>query len=333
MIAKIFSFVKVSESSMIASVRIARFVSEVLNIPVCWDETIAEEPLDVLLIVNGAYAFSGNKLLAALGSAIENAGRVVWIQNDYTIIPPKCDSGAESPFRKAFRNRYDAKKPPPDYWTTVMDMSRPGVAKSGHRIGEQSHYINWNALTMEAAFKPKPFAQRISPEYMIYYGAYRKDREKYFERYFGSPMIPTLISCPTNKFRDEFDHPLITHESKLVDLYTYLGEFGLGLYLEDRLSHNAFHSPGNRFYEMLSAGLPMVFQPEAMRMMEKAGYDLQDWIIWNSGDAPKLLEQQEKIALDQRDVWWQKACGERELLPMLVDTYWSQLLEATRFSA
>ncbi len=49
--SKIFSFVKLSENSIVASVHLTRFISNTLDLSVCWDETIAEESLDVLIIV------------------------------------------------------------------------------------------------------------------------------------------------------------------------------------------------------------------------------------------------------------------------------------------
>jgi hypothetical protein len=315
--AKIFSFVKVQDSSMIASVRIARFVGDTLSLPICWDESIQDEPLDVLVIVNGAYAFSGSSLLEALGRAIREAKRVVWIQNDYTIIPPKDLSGAESPFRKAFRDRYEAKSARVDYWTTCEVMSVPGVSQSGHFIGADSFYINWNCLTTE--IRPvKPFADRVLDGMLLYYGSYRKERVPYFHRYFTNPSVDILLSSPTKKFEENFSRPRITHETKLAELYAFLGECGLGLYLEDKKSHTEFHSPANRFYEMLSAGLPIVFQPEAIRMMKKAGYDIEDWMVWDAAGVATKMEMRAQIVAQQREKWMYLVMREREDLGLRV---------------
>jgi hypothetical protein len=322
--AKIFSFVKVSESSIIASVRIARFVSETLGIPICWDASIREgECLDVLIIINGAYAFSGSEVLESLGEAIQTSKLVVWVQNDYTIIPPKDESGAESPFRKAFRLRAEWGLHPVIYWTTCKDMARPGVAKSGHRIGDYSGYINWNSLTMEP-FKAKPMGDRVAANSLIYYGAYRKDRAKYFDRYFKSPLVDTVISCPTKKFEAQYVGLLhLQFETKLVNLYDYISEFGMGLYLEDKKSHVEFHSPANRFYEMLSVGLPIAFQPESQRMMEKAGYDISDWILWNSAEAPQMMERKQEIMDAQYQAWYPQAMNEKDALTTRLKELWS----------
>lgn len=322
--SKIFSFVKITDDSIVASVRIARFLSQTLGIPLTWDASIADEPLDVLMIVNGAYAFAGNELLASLGEAIKSAERVLWIQNDYTVIPPKDEGGAESPFRKAFRIRHDNSMAATDYWTTVEPMSHPGhVSSTGYRLGRGSKYVNWNVLTTEDLPR-KPFRDRSCPDRVLYYGSFRKDREKYFERYFRAPMIPMLFSCPTKKAEETFTSLMVLHETKLLDLYGYLEEFGAGLYLEDRKSHVEFHSPANRFYEMLSAHLPIIFQPESQRMMSRAGYEVGDYTIWSDHEQQReLYDRRELIGREQRSVWWEKVIAERLSLPDRVRQIWT----------
>ncbi len=172
--AKIFSFIPVRENSMIASNRIARFVSETLDLEICWDESIADEALDVLVIINGAFGFAGTALLEAVARPILAATRIVWIQNDYSIIPPKHTGRAESPFRKVFRTRHDRGKHPVDYWSTVKMMTTHGLTKSNHIAGQGSLYVNWNALTMRTVGPDRD----VQHEDLVYYGAYRKDREK-----------------------------------------------------------------------------------------------------------------------------------------------------------
>lgn len=296
--AKMFSFVKLSENSMVASVRIARWLSEYLAVPVVDDSSITEgKPLDTLIIVNGAYGFS--KHLAPLGQAIENAARVVWVQNDYTIIPPRDDGNAESPFRKAFVNRKSRGLKPTMFWSTCDKWaSRPG-----------STYVNWNMLSFDEKYDPKVIAKRrkLSRENLFYYGSYRdgsgkSSRVPLFERYFREPAIETLISSPSDKFENRF--PKCEHVGTIMeDFYGCLGVHGLGLYIEDRKSSEEFHSPANRFYEMLSAGLPMVFQPECGTMLRQAGFNPEPWQVRNSRDIDKMMKMRESIGDVQRNTW------------------------------
>lgn len=335
--AKIFSFVKVTKDSMVASTRIARFIGDTLNIPICWDESVSAEQLDVLIIVGGAYAFAGNEILAALAVVIETTPRVVWAQNDYTVIPPKDESGAVSPFRVAFRNRRERGLAPVDYWTTVETMSTPGRhvtdrTGKGWRCGHGSFWINWNALTFDDSslldMKCKTYEDML-----LYYGSFRKDRERYFSRYFMSPTVKTMISSPSKKFEEKYI--ACEHDDKISDtswgsafgFRYYLSMFGLGLYVEDVKSHIEFHSPANRFYEMLSAGLPMVFQPECQSMLLKAGYDVgSSFLARSAQDIADMMQERDDIARRQRDMWWEKAKAEHDSLTPKLVQMWEQYL-------
>lgn len=316
--AKIFSFVKCPPTSIIASVRIARMLSDELQLPIVTDESVADESLDALIVVNGAYAFCS--CLPALGEAIFSASRVVWVQNDYTIIPPRIEGDAQSPFRKAFVDREKQAKPRTDFWTTCekLQSATPG-----------SQYVNWNCLTLDSAGGAIVAERREDAgSTLLYYGSYRANRRREFARFFTEPKIETVISSPSPKFSQEFKHRLIRHETKIEgDLYAYIGRHGLGLYLEDRLSHSEFHSPANRFYEMLSAGLPMVFQPECGTMMRRGGYDPTPYQVSKPLDVARMMDKREKIGAEQRREWLVKARAERRELPKRVQAAWAKLTD------
>ncbi len=298
--AAIFSFVKISETSMVASVRIARFIAERYHLPIHTDENLLGPHLDLLIVVNGAYGFS--KHLATLATAVKRARRVVWVQNDFTIIPPKDDSLGVSPFRAAFRERREMGKPHMDFWTTCEDWSS---------FTPLSRYVNWNALTFDENYDPKVIAKRRknTSDFLLYYGSYRhasgkSSRLRYFDRYFADPQVPTTISSPAKQFREKYTSSKITHMGVFdLDFFNMLGTAGLGLYIEDRMSHERFHSPANRFYEMLSAGLPMVFQPEAESMMKRAGYDISNYTASSASAVKRLMARREEIGELQRKEW------------------------------
>jgi len=327
--AIIFSFVKVTPDSMVASTRIATFISKLLEIEICWDTSVAEEKRDVLIIIGGAFGFAGSDILAALGKAVEETGRVIWVQNDYTVIPPKDESGAESPFRAAFRNRAQRSLSAVDYWTTVTAMTTPGTTK-GWRIGQGSFYINWNALTFDidaAERTPPDWFNRARGDSLLYYGSYRKDRVKYFNRYFSTPQVKCVLSSPTRKFESGPSNELVSYEPKIpIRMSTYLAMHGLGLYIEDVKSHAEFHSPANRFYEMLSAGLPMVFQPEATRMMGRAGYDIDPFVVYNNEDVKTMMDRRGHTLEAQRLLWLERARTEYESLAPMVAQNWEKYL-------
>jgi hypothetical protein len=286
---KIFCFSKPVEHSTVASNRIAHFLARTTEIDLCWDSGIAAQPLDLLFIVNGAYAFCN--CLPAIGKAVEQARRVVWVQNDYTIVPPKSVSKAGSPFRAAFVHRATKKLAPVDYWTTVGKNAA---------LTPNSAYINWNSLTYE------PIPIKIDPikrGVLFYYGAFRKGREKAFDRYFTNPPVATMVSSTSNKFFNKYPNLYTVEGIERERFYPFLAEFGAGLYLEDEKSHVEFHSPANRFYEMLSAGLPILFQPEAEAMMLKAGIDIKESILYSPEAARDMLRYRDDMARVQRERW------------------------------
>ena len=297
--AAIFSFVKVSDNSMVASVRIARYISEQLKIPIISDDGVAA-PWDLLIIVNGAYGFS--KHLAALATAVRESSRIVWVQNDYTIIPPKIESQGVSPFRAAFRERHEMKLPHMDFWTTC---------ERWQKFTPQSKYVNWNCLTIDPEADEKVIRARRkkSDQSLLYYGSFRggggrSSRERYFDRYFTNPETLTVISSPAKQFREKYTHDRIAHVDAIREnFYETLGRHGLGLYIEDRMSHDEFHSPANRFYEMLSAGLPMVFAPECGTMLRKAGFDPTPYQVEKPRDIKRMMENREDIRRTQWKEW------------------------------
>lgn len=260
----VWAFSKPTPESTVASGRIATFIAETLKLQLVWDNGWSwPNPIniDTLIIVNGAFAFC--KHLETLAWLVGKAERIVWVQNDYAIKPPGTESAAESPFRKAFRTRAQANKRGVDWWTTCW----PNAAAT-----KVSAYINWNALTYE----PMPFRNEKKVPALFYYGAWRPQREAYFNRYFDPPKIDTVASSTSDKF-SRFAKLGSGGTFTLVDpvarslFYETLSKYALGLYIEDVKSHGGDHSPANRFYEMLSAGLPMVFQPEALPGLHRAG--------------------------------------------------------------
>lgn len=300
--AVMFSFLKNHPGSIIPSQRIARLVAERLKLKIYWDEPIQEKRIDVLFIVNGAYAFSES--LQALGEAVLRAGRIVWIQNDYTIIPPINDGKAETPFRRAFVERRERGKSHLEYWTTCEKESR---------LTPLSSYVNWNALTW-APRNPSwiKAKRREGHKDLLYYGSYRhasghSSREKYFDRYLSidDKSMPISISSPgrgdkpNEKFVTRFPHA--THTGKIKgDFHEEIASHGSGLYIEDQRSHREFHSPANRLYEMASVGLPMIFQIESIAMLKKAGMDFSEWMALTSEKVLELHKDRHAIHIDQQ---------------------------------
>lgn len=284
----VFNFSKPSITGTIASNRIAHFLAKTVNAPLIWDESIDNGKLDVLFLINGSFQFC--KCLAAISSAILKADRIVWIQNDYNILPPKSVSNAESNFRKAFVTRRLKGKPDMIFWSTVRATA--------------DEYINWNSLTYE----PLPSNERAmlrkkASKDLLYYGAFRQNRAALFDRYFTDCPVPVTISSGADGFAKYASSAQIIPAIPRAEFYHVLASHGLGLYVEDKKSSIEFHSPANRFYEMLSAGLPMIFQPEAVQMMQVAGFDVTPYVIHTLQDIARFMRKRDDIAHAQRAEW------------------------------
>lgn len=289
----LFTFTKADPNSMVVSNQIARFVSQELGLTLFDDEKITDEKHKNLIIIGGMTTFS--KHLASAGKAIYDAERVIMIQNDYSIPVPPPHSVGDTPYRKGIGDRHREGRRPMDFWTTCEKWSQKTP---------DSRYINWNSMTYF------PLDQLVVDnirkdvdDNIFYYGAYRVGRKKYFDRFFSDPIVETIISCPNDKFKEVY--PNVLHDARIPsgNFFEHLTTYGMGLYLEDTKSHTEFHSPANRFYEMLSAQLPMCFQAESWKMMKQAGFDIKKYIVKDSSDIKELMKHREEIRQEQHELW------------------------------
>lgn len=296
--------------STIASARVARFIVETLPDMILVDTehrakqaliNVAEFGLDKLIIVNGPMAFCD--FLEPLARLVDEAKQVIWCQQDYTINPPAAESKAESPFRKAFAD----KKLRPVYWTTVEKNVKT----------ELDSYVNWNQLTWDLQELPELSDEPI----LFYYGAFREKRLDSFNKWFKDAPYQVHVSTTTlrgKKFK------AIDENIKIVPPFTSLDDLprcSATLYIEDARSSKEFHSPANRFYEMLSAGIPMFFEANTVKMLSKAGVNVPDkWIVADQGHLSSAMEMHnlDDMRQKQRAMWSQD----------YIDILRSQLMQA-----
>lgn len=291
----VFSFNPPTPDGTLANTRTATYLANLLDLPLVCDKTIQEHrDVDILFLVAGVFLYC--RCLPELAVAVEHAKRVVWVQNDYTIMPPKDDGNAESPFRFAFRKRKMDGKPATDFWTTM---------KSYATKTDGSAYINWNSMAyqhmsdedFEASWEGGKRGNSV-----LYFGADRAGRELYFNRYFLDQEAPITISTFSKSMLRYADHADVIGMFPRTQFNECMREFPMGLYLEDRKSHQIFTSPATRLYEMLGNGLAMVFQPEAVPMLSEAGYKVGPYTVAARG-LSEALSRAKDIAVEQRCLW------------------------------
>jgi len=284
----IVCFQKATPDSRVATSRIARFISKIIDAPIyATGKEIAPLAVDMLVLVNGTTTFCS--FLPEVARAVANSRHIVYVQNDYLIPTPSKNSTGLTPYRAVWRERAKNGLPDMDILTTIKD----NAWRTPH-----SAYVNWNQLT----YAPLHLSTRTKREKsLLYYGSFREPRKEAFDRYFLNPTIPTTVASNARKFLEYgniFSVPAID-ESVFLDT---LARYAMGLYIEDPRSHRQFHSPANRFYEMLSAGMALVFQEESVYNLREAGFDVSEWTAYPS-ELPRMVKYSRDIALTQRRLW------------------------------
>lgn len=315
----VFSFNPPTPDGTLANARTATYLANLLGLPLVCDKTIAEHnDVDILFLVAGVFLYC--RCLPELAVAIEGAKRVVWVQNDYTIMPPKDDGAAESPFRYAFRKRRMDGKPPVDFWTTMKSYA--GRTEGGA-------YLNWNSMAYDPMTDEefeRSWDAGSRGNSVLYFGADRAGRELYFNRYFINQEAPVTISTFSKSMTRYNDHADVVGMFPRTQFNECMKEFPMGLYLEDKKSHQIFTSPATRFYEMLGNGLAMVFQPEAVPMLAEAGYKVGPYTV-AAGGLNDALGRAKDIAAEQRAAW--ARVNPTTALSMAVKTEYKRLQELT----
>ena len=288
----IFSFNPPTPDGTLANTRTATFLADHLDLPLICDKSIKEQTdVDILFLVAGVFLYC--RCLPELAVAVENAKRVVWVQNDYTIMPPKDDGAAESPFRFAFRKRRMDGKPPTDFWTTMKSYSTKT---------DGSAYLNWNSMAYEH-MSDKDFEASWEDgkrgNSVLYFGADRAGRLDYFNRYFIGQEAPVTISTFSKSMARYNEHADVVSMFPRTKFKECMQEFPLGLYLEDKKSHQIFTSPATRFYEMLGTGMAMVFQPAAVHMLAEAGYQVGPYTVAPEGLSDALSRARDTAKLQR----------------------------------
>ncbi len=269
----VWTFTKPRPTTITPSDKVANILAELIGAPIVWNEDWAPKfsakKTDVLFMVNGSFSFCQH--LPAVAPALINAKRAIWVQNDYNVVPPKSSSIGETPFRAAFRKRKEAGKPEVEFWTTCDD----------YITRKRDRYINWNALAY-SPIKPKKYKPNGKA---VYYGYFRDFRQASFDKYFkkGGELID--VYSPSKDFAKFYPAlnviPPVMRTDKTITWEQWLRTmrgYSAGLYLEDSKSTANYHSPATRFYEMLSAGVPIAFDEQCVGTFEKyserSGYDI-----------------------------------------------------------
>lgn len=176
-------------------------------------------------------------------------------------------------------------------------------------------YIDdWNIVNLNAlCAQPNPSGQTLKIEdcitdKIVYYGSFRKDRAKYFEKYFNSSaMIVSSHKKNHGKFHDIGAKPdFITRINWSKE---GLLKYKFSLYIEDEKTHTYYNFLANRFYESINYGVVPLFDSSCLGTIEKSGYDIGPEYIVNS---PEELEEKIKNPPKFKLEWLKQSLVEKE---------------------
>jgi len=167
-----------------------------------------------------------------------------------------------------------------------------------HFRDEGKLYINWNKLTYDTT------SNNMGHIYdgMFYYGAYRKDREPMFKKYMDHKLYDVIVST-SSKGESKFKKMKGVRKTYGPISHSQISLFQWTIYMEDNANINLKHSPANRFYECLSAGVAMLFDKNAEKTFEREGMDISKYIVSNAEEALKHSCSWKEIAKEQAELY------------------------------
>jgi len=265
------------DSPIVAGARIARWLSKHLPVPKK-DIIVLDGKSIRSWLPNGDYILyvinvpkTMIKEVEATETFVEKASCVVWIQNDYSIWAPTSSTEGMSIVTRAFTKRIQHNKP-----TFVWSTCQNRCIKNE----KDYRYINWNAL----AYQPIDSFLGSRRKKILYFGSFRDGRVKEFDRYLSHDLAKEtfLISAPSasaRKFKERYKFGEEHMTGVLPNIPSDLTKYAATLYLEDDQSHRQYHSPANRLYEGISAGMAVLVDYKAVGTLQKAGFEVPECCI------------------------------------------------------
>lgn len=153
----------------------------------------------------------------------------------------------------------------------ITNIHEPPLHLKSYEWVERSYYLNLN----RASYNPLPL-KPIS-EGFIYWGSFRSGRIHYFDKYFKDVIISA-----SDRSHDRFSEYYNYRAIDKLNIPSDLQKYGYTIYFHD--VGQPRQSPANRFYEAISAGLPIFFDRECVSHFEEG---INPWIIDGPEDIKK----------------------------------------------
>ena len=268
-----------SVNSVIASSKIANFLSSKFDIPIYGKHNYRtydiKRKLDFTFLMNSGFGCVLDSPKEYFGTwipeVVKKSNNPIYVTNDYKLLYP-CGHTRDINPKKYI------------YWSTIADYNG--------RLCKNLIYVNWNKLS----YDPLPLRKEYEFDKCIYWGAYRLHRVNYFKEYLNNKKVTISTSKRAEKGFVE-----VCPEAKIVRnferLYSSIRRYACTIYLEDYTKK--YCSPANRFYEAISAGVPMFFQAESVNHMKTAGYDVRKYVVNNKKELLNKIKNSGEVMKEQ----------------------------------
>jgi hypothetical protein len=150
---------------------------------------------------------------------------------------------------------------------------RKWIVKDKKRLNDcisSWHTINLNALTYEDMRQAIPIRAELFDNPAIYWGSWRKWRLPYFQKY-SDPRITFSTSAKNARKLQRLGCRYNFIPKLLWGRHSPLHFSNATVYIEDPHTHHNYAFPANRFYEAISYGVDVYFDPSCRLTADRIG--------------------------------------------------------------
>ena len=147
---------------------------------------------------------------------------------------------------------------------------------------QENHVVNLNTLIYrDIDFSDGSLFPMEKPKKSdcLYWGSFRKDRVKYFNKYLSHIKVST---SPKNSEKFVASGVSADFIPRIDWFKDGLWEFKYSLYIEDEYTHKVFNNLSNRFYESIMYEVIPLFDINCKNTVEKSGIEFNDWLYVSS---------------------------------------------------
>lgn len=147
-------------------------------------------------------------------------------------------------------------------WNIIANFDTKTIT---NKMWQKKYFVNLNCLFYE------PKEEQNKKYKVCYYGTYRKNRRKYFKKYFTSKDF-VLSTSPKSVKKFSKDECVFKPCKRFIwgKQKDTLGLFEYSLYIEDEWIHNNFHNLADRFYEAMSNKTVTLFDVTCKHTLSKS---------------------------------------------------------------